>query len=138
MKVKVIQLCPTLCDPKAYTVHGILQARMLEWGSLSLLQGIFPTQGLNPHLPHCRWILYQLSHKGSPLCLRVAEDNEQSVQVRWMSIGPNWVSLSKLLNFLEVSVSSFRKRSFLYPSNYSNSNQHLLRKSKGLYKYYLA
>ena len=35
-------------------------------GSLSLLQGIFPTQGLNPGLPHCRWILYQPSHKGSP------------------------------------------------------------------------
>ena len=35
-------------------------------GSLSLLQGIFPTQGLNPGLPHCRWNLYQLSHKGSP------------------------------------------------------------------------
>ena len=34
-------------------------------GSLSLLQGIFPTQGSNPCLPHCRWILYQLSHKGS-------------------------------------------------------------------------
>ena len=31
-------------------------------GSLSLLQGIFPTQGSNPGLPHCRWILYQLSH----------------------------------------------------------------------------
>ena len=35
-------------------------------GSLSLLQGIFPTQGLNPDLPHCRRILYQLNHKGSP------------------------------------------------------------------------
>ena len=35
-------------------------------GSLSLLQGIFPTQGLNPGLPLCRRILYQLSHKGSP------------------------------------------------------------------------
>ena len=34
-------------------------------GSLSLLQGIFPTQGLNPGLLHCRQILYQLSHKGS-------------------------------------------------------------------------
>ena len=32
-------------------------------GSLSLLQGIFPTQGSNPGLPHCWWILYQLSHK---------------------------------------------------------------------------
>ena len=32
--------------------------------------GIFPTQGLNPGLPHCRWILYQLSHKGSPRILK--------------------------------------------------------------------
>ena len=38
-------------------------------GTLSLLQGIFPTQGLNPGLPHCRWILYQLSHQGSPRIL---------------------------------------------------------------------
>ena len=36
-------------------------------GSCSLLQGIFPTQGLNPGLPHCRRILYQLSHQGSPV-----------------------------------------------------------------------
>ena len=38
-------------------------------GSLSCLQGIFPTQGSNPGLPHCWWILYQLSHKGSPRML---------------------------------------------------------------------
>ena len=36
-------------------------------GSLSLLQGIFPTQGSNPGLTHCRQILFQLSHKGSLL-----------------------------------------------------------------------
>ena len=35
--------------------------------SLSLLQGIFPTQGSNPGLPPCRQILYRLSHQGSPL-----------------------------------------------------------------------
>ena len=35
-------------------------------GSLSLLQMIFPTQGSNPGLPHCRWILDQLSYQGSP------------------------------------------------------------------------
>ena len=38
-------------------------------GSLSLLWGIFPTQGSDPGLPHCRRILYQLSHKGSPRIL---------------------------------------------------------------------
>ena len=35
--------------------------------SLSLLQGIFLTQRLNPGLLHCRWIFYQLSHKGNPV-----------------------------------------------------------------------
>ena len=53
-----------------YVVHGFLQARVLEVGSCSLLQGIFPTQGLNPGLPHCRGINYQLSHQGS---LRILE-----------------------------------------------------------------
>ena len=38
--------------------------------SLSPLQGIFPTQGLNPGLPHCRQILHQLSHMGSPRILQ--------------------------------------------------------------------
>ena len=48
-KVKVTQSCPTLCDPKDYTVHGILQARTLEWVAFpfsresSLLRD--PTQG---------------------------------------------------------------------------------------------
>ena len=35
-------------------------------GSRSLLQGIFPTEGSNPRLPLCRWILYQLNFQGSP------------------------------------------------------------------------
>ena len=38
-------------------------------GSFSLLQGIFPTQGSNTGLPHCRWILYQVSHQRSPRTL---------------------------------------------------------------------
>ena len=50
-----------------FTVHGILQARILEW--VAFLQGIFPIQGLNPGLAHCRQVLYQLSHKGSPRIL---------------------------------------------------------------------
>ena len=58
-KVKVVQLCPTLCDLMDYTVQNT------GVGSLSLLQGIFPIQGSNPALPHHRGILYQLSHKGN-------------------------------------------------------------------------
>ena len=58
MKVKVAQSCLTLCDPTDYTVHGILQARILEWVAVPFSRGISPTQGLNLGLLHCRQILY--------------------------------------------------------------------------------
>ena len=103
--MKAARSCPTLCDPVDYTVHGILQARTLEWvafpsprdlpnpgieptlradslpaeppgkpkstgvGSLSLLQCIFMTQESKWGLLHCRQILYQLNHQGSPKIL---------------------------------------------------------------------
>ena len=59
-------LCLTLCNPMNYTVHGILQVRILEEIAIPFSRGIFPTQRWNPGLLHCRWILYQLSHQGSP------------------------------------------------------------------------
>ena len=53
-----------------WTVQSMEFSRQEYWrGSLSLLQGISPTQGSNPGLPHCRQILYQLSHQGSPRIL---------------------------------------------------------------------
>ena len=66
--MKVAQLCPTL------RAHGLYSpwnspGQNTGMGSLSLLQEIFPTQGSNPGLPHCRQILYQLSHKESPRIL---------------------------------------------------------------------
>ena len=58
--VAVTKSCPTLCNlmdysPPGSCVHGILQARILEWvvGTHSLLQGIFSTQGSNLGLLHC-------------------------------------------------------------------------------------
>ena len=54
---------PMGCSPPGSSGHRILQARILERSSLSLLQGIFPTQGSNPGLPYCRQILYHLSHR---------------------------------------------------------------------------
>ena len=57
---------------KSLLQHHSFPGHNTGMGSLSLLQGNFPTQGLNPGLPHCRQILYQLSHKGSPhlsLCI---------------------------------------------------------------------
>ena len=48
--VKLLQLCPTLFDPPGFSVHGILQTRILEWVAMPCLQDIFLTQGLNPRL----------------------------------------------------------------------------------------
>ena len=56
-------------------------------GSLSLLQGIFPTQGLNPGLPRCRWTLYQLSYKGSPRILEWVAYSFSSLSF-WPEIKP--------------------------------------------------
>ena len=88
VKVKVAQLCLTLCDPMDYTDHGILQNTGV--GSCSLLRGIFPTQGSNTGLPHCRRILYQLSHKGSPRILRWVANPFSS----WSSWLRNWTGVS--------------------------------------------
>ena len=70
VKLKVTQSCQTLCDPmdKSWGSWNS-PGQNTRVGSLSLLQGIFPTQGSNPSLPHCRQILYQLSHKWSPRIL---------------------------------------------------------------------
>ena len=62
-------------------------------GSLSLLQGIFPTQGSNPGLPHCRQILYHLSHKGRP-----SQHIFSHYMVAW-----NWVLHACVLSCLVVS-----------------------------------
>ena len=71
MEVKVTQSYLTLRNPMDYTVLGIPGIPGLKTGmnTLSFLQWIFPTQGLSPGLLHCRWIIYQLSHKGSPRIL---------------------------------------------------------------------
>ena len=63
--VKVIQSCPTLCDSMNYTVHGILQARILEWVAFPFSRGSAQLR-IKTGLLHYRRILYQLSHKESP------------------------------------------------------------------------
>ena len=68
-KVKVLhaQFVGTLwdpmdCSPPGSSVHGILQGKHARVDCHSLLQGVFPTQGLNPSLAYCRQILYSLRH----------------------------------------------------------------------------
>ena len=64
----VAQLCPTLChpmdcSPPGSSVHGDSPGKNTGVGCPALLQGIFPTERLNPGLPHCGQILYGLSHQ---------------------------------------------------------------------------
>ena len=82
VKVKVAQSCPTLWDPMDCPWNSPGQNPGV--GSLSLLQGIFPTQGSNPGLPHCRQILYQLSHSEAHLgCFQIlAVMRKAAVNVR--------------------------------------------------------
>ena len=55
------------CSPPGPSAHGLLQARILEWTAMPFLQGISSAQGWNLSLLHRRWILYPLSHQGSPM-----------------------------------------------------------------------
>ena len=66
---EVAQLYLTLCDPMdcslpGSSIHGIFPGKNTGVGRHFLLQEIFLTQGLNPGLPHCRQMLYHLSHQG--------------------------------------------------------------------------
>jgi len=58
-----------LCSLPGTSVHGDSPGKTTGVGCHALLQGIFPTQGLNPGLPHCRQSLFCLSHQGSPRTL---------------------------------------------------------------------
>ena len=67
----VTQSCLTLCNPRdcsppGSSVHGDFPGKNTGAGCHALLQGIFLTKGSNPGIPHCRQILYCLSHQGSP------------------------------------------------------------------------
>ena len=68
MKVKVTQLCLTLCDPVDYS-SGILQTRILQWVALPFSKGVFPTQRSKSGLLQYRLILNQLSHQENPRIL---------------------------------------------------------------------
>ena len=63
-------LCdPVDCSPPGSSVHEDAPGKNTGVGCHALLQGIFPSEGLNPGLPHCRQIFYYLSHQGSPRIL---------------------------------------------------------------------
>ena len=64
-EVKVIQLCPALCNPMDYTVHGIFQARLLEWVAVPFSRGS-SNPGIKPRSPTLQADSLPADHPGSP------------------------------------------------------------------------
>ena len=112
---EVAQSCPTLCDPMdcslpGSSVRGNFPGKSTGVGCNFLLQGVFPTQGLNPALPHCRQTLYQLSHQGSP-CNKLT----QLQRIGLKEVGTHWtwnwrLTVPKTIKMMLVrpSVTNFR------------------------------
>ena len=99
-----VQLCPTLCNlidcsPPSSFVHGIFQARILEWVAISSTRGIFPTQGSSPHLPcllHWQVDFLPLHHLGSPRAYCLMRPPETSLRMRLRELQGWWTSDRKV------------------------------------------
>ena len=112
--MKVAQSCLTLCDPMQSPWNSAGQNTGMS--CCYLLQGIFPTQGSNPGLLHCRQILYELSHPGSPIILEwvvysfssgifpTQESNRDLLHYRWILYQLSY--LGSPLNEYVISVNS--------------------------------
>ena len=93
----VAQSCLTFCDPMdcsppGSSVHGDSPGKNTGEGCHALLQEIFPIQGSDSGLQHCRWILYCLSHQGSPLMYYT--EHIMRIKVFWKSnLLPSWTQL---------------------------------------------
>ena len=102
----------TLCDPMDYSppgsfVHGILQARILEWVAIPSSGGVFPTQGLNTGLLHSGQILYCLNYQLSLLILVIKQVSKGGlsssyVMIASLSLHVPFLSGEKSVSFLIV------------------------------------
>ena len=82
---------PMDCSPPGSPVHGILQARRLERVVMPSSRGIFPTQGWNQELLHCRRILYRPNHQ------------EALTMVEMLNLEPPWLWLTRRVLLLSSS-----------------------------------
>ena len=112
----IAQSCPTLCDLTGYilpgsSVYGDSPGKNTGVGCYALLQGIYSTQESNSALPHCRQILYHLSHQGSP---------PQNTEVGSLSL------LQEIFPTQESNQDILHCRWILYQLSYQGSRRWLL------------
>ena len=96
-------------------------------GSLSLLQGIFPTQKLNLGLLCCRWILYQLSYQGTPYVIKVS--HQENLNNTYNLAGRRQRTIKKIL-----TRDTSQKKIYKCPINAWNNAQHLLSSGRCIFK----
>ena len=84
---------------------GILQARILEWVAMPSSRGILPTQGSNPGLPHCRQILYCLSHQGNPYeTLQSAKSSTQFLKFQEIGVFQLTLKTRRTMNWWVTNI----------------------------------
>ena len=113
----VSQSRPTLCDPMdcsppGFSAHGDSPGKNIGVGCHALLQAVFPTQGLKPGLPHCRQILYHLSHQESPRLLKWVAAHPFSRGSSWPR---NWTGVSWIVGRFFTSWATREAQVFLLP-----------------------
>ena len=90
------------CSPPGSSVHEDSPGKDTGEGCHALFQQIFPTQGSNPGLPHCRQILYHLSHHGIPTKIQWSQINNRYFFktlkiIKWGHQGASWSSMTGVL-----------------------------------------
>ena len=101
MKIKVTQSCPTLCDPMDCTVHGILQARILEWVAFPFSKDL-PNPGIEPRSPTLQADSFPVEPQGK----------SQTGKTKTGKGRPNWKGNSKPLQYscLENTMNSMKRQ----------------------------
>ena len=83
------------CSPLHSSVHGISQAKILEWVAIPFSRGIFLTQGLNPYLLHWQVDSLLLSCQGSPIILTLTQMVPTKLPGIW-NLGHDWIAVSHI------------------------------------------
>ena len=110
----ITKSCPTLCDPmdcspSGSSVHGLSQARILEWVAISFSKGS-SLPGVKLGLLRCRCTLYHLSHQGSPTAILVLCQSVLSVSSRRDSLSVKLM----LLDFCVICLSHEIKKTYYF------------------------
>ena len=127
------QSCPALCSPMdngplGSSVSGDSPGKNTRVGCHALFQGIFPTQGLNLRLLHCRWVLYPLGHLGNPNPTPKNPNSNRAPKdpnKRESLLKGGWISLQSKGLSRVFSITTVQKHEFFSTQPSSQSNSHI-------------